>query len=144
MGFPACALYCATKFAIEGFSESLALEVQHLGIRVTVVEPGFFRTDFLDGSSVRYGSLKLEDYARWSAETREAYDSRSHQQPGDPARFGAALVQLAGAEEPPLHFLAGSDAVETARSALQRRGQEIERWQALSVSTDIAAGRATA
>jgi len=144
LGFRGCALYCATKFAIEGFSESLALEVRPFGIHVTVVEPGFFRTDFLDGRSVSYGALQLDDYAKWSGQTRADYEGYSHRQPGDPARLGRALVRLAAEPEPPLHYLAGSDALEMAQSALQRRSQEIERWRALSLSTDIAAEPAAA
>jgi NAD(P)-dependent dehydrogenase (short-subunit alcohol dehydrogenase family) len=136
IGFPAASLYCSAKFAVEGFSESLALEVAQFGIRVTIVEPGFFRTDFLDGSSARYGSKVVEDYAQSSAENRAAYDAYSHQQAGDPAKLGAALVKLASEERPPLRYAAGSDAVERITQKLMAMQSEMDQWRELSVSTD--------
>lgn len=139
LGFAGASVYCAAKFAVEGFSDSLAPEVAPFGIHVTVVEPGFFRTDFLDGSSVRYGSRKIEDYAAHSAEMRSTYDSYSHKQPGDPAKLAAAMVELAAAPEPPSHFLAGSDAVEMAGGVIERRRAEIAAWRDRSVGTDFAA-----
>ncbi|CAO3433217.1 oxidoreductase [Azospirillum endophyticum] len=139
LGFAGASVYCSTKFAVEGFSDSLALEVAPFGIHVTVVEPGFFRTDFLDGSSVRYGTKQIEDYAVHSAELRSTYDSYSHRQPGDPAKLAAAMIALADAAEPPRHFLAGSDAVEMATGALEHRSAEIAAWRDRSVKTDFAA-----
>jgi NAD(P)-dependent dehydrogenase (short-subunit alcohol dehydrogenase family) len=136
MGFDNASIYCAAKFAVEGFSESLALEVAPLGINVTVVEPGFFRTDFLDKSSVRYGSKKIADYEEASAASRSTYDSYNHQQPGDPVKLGRVLVELAAMTEPPLHFVAGSDAVSFAKAAFERRRNEVELHAALSVTTD--------
>lgn len=133
MGFDNASIYCAAKFAVVGFSESLALEVASFGINVTVVEPGFFRTDFLDKSSVRYGSKEIADY---SAASRSTYDGYNHQQPGDPVKLGRVLVELAAMTEPPLHFVAGSDAVSFAMSAFERRRSEVEMHAALSVTTD--------
>ncbi|MES2785309.1 MAG: SDR family NAD(P)-dependent oxidoreductase [Pseudomonadota bacterium] len=138
MGFEASAVYCAAKFAVEGFSESLALEVARFNIRVTVVEPGFFRTDFLDQSSVRYGTHKVADYDT-TGQPRADYESYNHQQPGDPAKLGQVLVQLAGMAQPPMHFLAGSDAVTYATEAFERRRGEIAAHASMSVTTDIAA-----
>ncbi len=136
VGFPGASIYCSTKFAIEGFSESLALELAQFNIHVTIVEPGFFRTDFLDGSSVRYGSKVIEDYARSSAEAKASYDSHNHQQAGDPAMLGSALVQLASMEKPPLRYVAGSDAVEWILGKETAMRNEIEQWRELSISTD--------
>ncbi|MPZ10178.1 MAG: SDR family NAD(P)-dependent oxidoreductase [Kiloniellaceae bacterium] len=136
LGFMGASVYCATKFAVEGFSESLAPEVEPFGIGVTIVEPGFFRTDFLDGSSVRYGDRAVADYAALSAEAKSTYASHNHRQAGDPAKLGAALVELAAAEEPPLRYAAGSDAVDAILGSLVERQSEIERWRALSVTTD--------
>ncbi|HSI56612.1 MAG TPA: oxidoreductase [Ideonella sp.] len=136
MGFDGASVYCATKFAVEGFSESLALEVAPFGINVTIVEPGFFRTDFLDGSSVRYGSRTIADYAAAGASAKSTYDSYNHRQPGDPARLGQALVSVAAMAQPPLHFVAGSDAVGFARGTFERRRQEVDLHAELSVSTD--------
>jgi NAD(P)-dependent dehydrogenase (short-subunit alcohol dehydrogenase family) len=136
MGFDGASIYCAAKFAVEGFSESLALEVAPFGIKVTIVEPGFFRTDFLDKKSVQYGSRKIADYEEFSSNSRSAYESYNHKQPGDPAKLGRAIVQLAETPQPPLHFLAGTDAVDFASKTLERRRAEIDAYAALSVTTD--------
>ncbi|HEY9539996.1 MAG TPA: SDR family NAD(P)-dependent oxidoreductase, partial [Kiloniellaceae bacterium] len=136
LGFLGASAYCATKFAIEGFSESLASEVEPFGIHVTIVEPGFFRTDFLDGSSVRYGSRDIADYAELSAQAKATYQGHNHRQAGDPAKLGTALVELAAAAAPPLRYAAGSDAVDAILGSLAERQDEIERWRALSVATD--------
>ena len=131
MGFEASSIYCAAKFAVEGFSESLALEVARFDIKVTVIEPGFFRTDFLDKSSVRYGSRTVEDYPRAD------YEDYNHKQPGDPVKLGRAVVQVASMAEPPLHFLAGTDAVACATETFERRRAEIDAHAPLSVTTDM-------
>lgn len=136
LGFIGASVYCATKFAIEGFSESLAPELEPFGIRVTIVEPGFFRTDFLDASSVRYGEREIADYAALSAEVRAGYEGRNHRQAGDPAKLGAAIVELAAAEDPPLRYAAGSDAVDGILGSLTARQAEVARWRRLSVFTD--------
>lgn len=140
MGFESSSIYCATKFAVEGFSESLALEVARFGIHVTVVEPGFFRTDFLDATSVRYGDKRIVDYDDPQGAARVDYEAYNHRQPGDPAKLGRALVQMAAMAKPPLRFTAGSDALAYARQAFDRRQVEIAEHAALSVSTDFAAG----
>jgi len=138
-GFASCTLYGSSKFAVEGFSENLQFDLAPFGIHVTVVEPGFFRTDFLDQSSVRYTSRPVEDYEKVSKGTRSAYTDHNHQQLGDPAKLGPALVQLVRAENPPLHLLLGSDAVKFAEDASARRQAEIATWRQLSTSTDHAA-----
>ena len=139
MGFEASSIYCAAKFAVEGFSESLALEVARFGINVTIVEPGFFRTDFLDGSSVRYGSTAVADYDPADGGGRASYADFNHQQPGDPAKLGRVIVQVASMAEPPLHFVAGTDALSYATVTFERRRMEIETHAALSATTDLEA-----
>jgi len=129
-------LYCASKFAVEGFSESLAGEVAPFGIHVTIVEPGFFRTDFLDAQSIRFGSVAVEDYAAMSDGLDAFWKQRNHAQAGDPAKLGAALVHLAGHDAPPLRFAAGSDAVAMIADKISRLSDELEAWTALSVTTD--------
>jgi NAD(P)-dependent dehydrogenase (short-subunit alcohol dehydrogenase family) len=141
IGYPAASLYCSTKFAVEGFSESLVPELAPFGIRLTIVEPGFFRTDFLDGSSIRYGSKVIADYAASSQATRAGYDERNHRQAGDPAKLAAALVMLAGEAEPPLRYAAGSDSAGWILEKTVAMGRELERWWELSVSTDYVAGQ---
>ena len=139
LGFDAASVYCATKFAIEGFTESLALEVKGFGIEVNIVEPGFFRTDFLDSSSVQYGTAKVADYQEYSTALEQAYSNVSHQQAGDPAKLGQVLVKLAKSDVLPLRYAAGSDAIDYLTTAYQRRLQELNDYQALSMSTDIEA-----
>lgn len=137
VGFAGSTVYCATKYAVEGFSESLALEVADFGINVSIVAPGFVRTDFLDSSSVRYGDKTIDDYAEVSANIRATYDSYSHKQAGDPKKLASAIVTLASQNEPPVRLLTGSDAVAMAREKIGKVDQEIARWQDLSASTDI-------
>jgi NAD(P)-dependent dehydrogenase (short-subunit alcohol dehydrogenase family) len=129
-------LYCAAKFAVEGFSESIAREVAPFGIHVTIVEPGFFRTDFLDQTSVQYGSRQIEDYAELSAQMKAFWDARNHAQAGDPAKLGRVLVDLAERVTPPLRFAAGSDAVAMIGGKIASLQAELDAWKDLSVTTD--------
>ncbi len=138
MGFEGSAIYCATKFTVEGFAESLALEVARFGIKVTIVEPGFFRTDFLDESSVRYGEIGIQDYVESVAAQREKYGAYSHTQLGDPAKLAALIVDVAGSDNTPLRLVAGSDALEMSRSLLDARSKELEAWADRSAATDHA------
>ncbi|WP_332639065.1 oxidoreductase [Brevundimonas sp.] len=129
-------LYCTSKFAVEGFSESLAAEVRRFGVHVTVVEPGFFRTDFLDSTSVRHGSHPVADYAEVTAALKTFYDGRNQNQAGDPAKLARALVTLAETPEPPVRWAAGSDAVAMVSGKLAGMQAELDAWRDLSVSTD--------
>ncbi len=137
-GFDGAAVYCATKYAIEGLSSSLWLELAKFGIAVTTVEPGFFRTDFLDQSSVRYGQKVIEDYAAHGS-VENAYGAYHGKQLGDPVKLASAVVQLAGMHKPPKHFLAGSDALAMASAEVDARLSELKEMAALSRSTDHAA-----
>jgi len=129
-------LYCASKFAVEGFSESLAQEVAPFGIHVTVVEPGFFRTDFLDETSVRFGSNAIADYAEVSAQIRNGYSERNHQQAGDPAKLADVIADLAGREKPPFRYAAGTDAAAIFAAKIERLQGEYEATRPLSPTTD--------
>ncbi|KSB88388.1 short-chain dehydrogenase [Caulobacter vibrioides] len=129
-------LYCASKFAVEGFSESLAGEVRRFGIHVTVVEPGFFRTDFLEPTSVRHASHAIADYAQVAADLKAFYDARSRNQAGDPLRLGQALVTLANAERPPVRWCAGTDALAMVQAKIDGLQGELDAWRDLSASTD--------
>ena len=135
-GFGGASVYCASKFAIEGFADSLAPEVAPFGIKVTTVEPGFTRTDFLDRSSVRYGSIAIDDYAEASKTARDSYEQYNHRQAGDPEKLGRLIVGLASADNPPLHLASGSDAVEGIGEALQSRLDTLANWRDASVSVD--------
>ena len=131
IGFGGAAVYCASKFAVEGLSASVRQEVAPFGIHVTAVEPGFIRTDFLDDSSVVYGA-ELDGYAS----ARLAFAAYNHQQPGDPARLAQSLVQLAAMPSPPAQFLGGSDAVAMAGASLEARQAEIGQLAELSSFAD--------
>jgi NAD(P)-dependent dehydrogenase (short-subunit alcohol dehydrogenase family) len=129
-------LYCATKFAVEGFSESLAKEVAPFGIHVTIVEPGPFRTDFLTARSIRLGKKRIADYDERRAALLAGIEERNGRQPGDPAKLAEAIVSLAKTDEPPLRFLGGSVAVVVAEEKLASMRNEFHRWRQLSISTD--------
>ncbi len=135
-GSEAGSLYCASKFALEGFSESLAKEVAPFGLFVTIVEPGFFRTEFLSARSVRAGAKDIADYAEQSAKLRAFWAQRNGQQAGDPVKLAEIIVRLAHEAAPPLRFLAGSDAVGVAETKLASVRAELEAWRGVSVSTD--------
>jgi NAD(P)-dependent dehydrogenase (short-subunit alcohol dehydrogenase family) len=105
--------YAASKFAVEGFLESVAAEVAPFGIHSMLVEPGFFRTELLTPESTQYADASVEDYAERTAATVAAWKSMDGQQGGDPGKLADALVQLAGCDEPPARFPGGADAVTT-------------------------------
>ncbi len=136
LGAELTSLYSATKFALEGFSESLAKEIAPFGLFVTIVEPGPFRTDFLTPESLRFGDKSVADYDERRPRVRAGFEQRNGRQPGDPARLAEALVRLANEAAPPLRFAAGSLAVTLADAKLAGMQAEIARWRQLSLSTD--------
>ena len=113
-----CTAYAASKFAVEGWIESLTPEVAPFGIRTMLVEPGFFRTELLTPESTTYAEPSIDDYAERTKQTIAAWNGMNGQQGGDPAKLANALVQLAGQDEPPPRWVAGADAV--ARSSSRR------------------------
>jgi NAD(P)-dependent dehydrogenase (short-subunit alcohol dehydrogenase family) len=137
--YPGWGVYGATKFAVEGLTEALALELAPLGIHATVVEPGFFRTDFLDGQSLSSTQQRMDDYAATVGAMREYAAEKNHAQPGDPARLATALVQLAHTPEPPLRLPLGSDTVAVIERKNAAVATELEQWRALALSTDFPA-----
>jgi NAD(P)-dependent dehydrogenase (short-subunit alcohol dehydrogenase family) len=112
LGQEFCTAYAASKFAIEGWIESLTPEVAPFGIRTMLVVPGFFRTELLEEASTTYAEPSIDDYAERTQETITAWKGMSGQQGGDPAKLAVALVRLAGQDQPPLRWVAGADAVE--------------------------------
>ncbi|TFV89865.1 SDR family NAD(P)-dependent oxidoreductase [Blastococcus sp. CT_GayMR16] len=104
--------YAASKFALEGWMESLTPEVAPFGIRTTVVEPGFFRTDLLTAGSTNYAEPSIDDYAERTRQTVAAWNDMNGRQGGDPAKLAVSLVQVATQENPPLRWVAGADAVQ--------------------------------
>lgn len=136
-GFDGSSLYCATKFALEGWSESLGLELAPFGIKTTLVEPGRFRTDFLDSSSVSHGDLEIVDYADYAAKRKPKLDAGNHAQAGDPVKLGRAIVTLAHSARPPVRFAAGAEAWGVVTERVKRVMVEAEAWRDLTLSTDI-------
>jgi NAD(P)-dependent dehydrogenase (short-subunit alcohol dehydrogenase family) len=135
IGYATGGAYAASKFALEGLSLSVAQEVERFGIKVTVVEPGFFRTDLLAPQSVVFGELAVDGYDSPAA-VKAQWQSYHHTQSGDPAKLGEAIVQLAGMTSPPKQFFAGSDAFNGITADLQARLAEAQAHKALSISTD--------
>jgi NAD(P)-dependent dehydrogenase (short-subunit alcohol dehydrogenase family) len=128
--------YASSKFAVVGFSQAIAEELAPFGVYVTCVLPGAFRTDFLDASSIRYSDTTIDDYAKPWADLRASFAARNHNQPGDPAKLARVILHLAQVEKPPVAFLAGSDAVEWAESAMKDQQAEFDAWRDLTVSSD--------
>jgi NAD(P)-dependent dehydrogenase (short-subunit alcohol dehydrogenase family) len=135
IGYATGGAYAASKFALEGLSLSVAQEVERFGIKVTVVEPGFFRTDLLAPQSVVFGELAVEGYDSPAA-VKAQWQSYHQTQAGDPVKLGEAIVQLAGMASPPKQFSAGSDAFNGITADLQARLAEAQAYKPLSISTD--------
>jgi NAD(P)-dependent dehydrogenase (short-subunit alcohol dehydrogenase family) len=136
--------YAASKFAVDGWMESLAPELEPFGIHTTVVNPGFFRTELLTTESTNYAPASISDYAEQSAAHREFFESMNGKQGGDPAKLAQALVTIADEQSPPLRFIGGADAIAGAEAALAARQQQIDAYRELSTSlalddTDTAA-----
>jgi len=135
MTLPGLAYYHGSKFALEGISESLGKEVKHLGIHVTAVEPGSFRTDWAGRSMVR-AARSIADYDQLMDPIRERRLAVSGKQLGDPAKLAAALLTLVAADAPPAHLLLGSDARRLVSEKLELLGEEFADWNDLTISTD--------
>ncbi|HTU25083.1 MAG TPA: oxidoreductase [Pirellulales bacterium] len=135
VGFAGFGIYNATKFAVEGLSEALAKEVAPLGIHVTLIEPGPYRTDFL-GGSLAVVATELSDYASTSGQIRAARSARHGAQAGDPVRAADAMVEAVTSSQPPLHFIMGAYAYQQAEQKLAALRGDMQAWRALGVSTD--------
>ncbi|MBC8732236.1 oxidoreductase [Paraburkholderia sp. UCT2] len=132
-------VYSSTKFAVEGITEALHAELRPLGIRATVVEPGYFRTDFLDASSLVVAPEVIDDYDETSGAVRRKAMQLNHNQPGDPTRLAAAMIALVDAASPPLRLPLGTDTLAAIAAKNAYVTQETETWKQLSSSTDFAA-----
>jgi len=136
--------YVASKFALDGWMEALAPEVEPLGIHTTVVNPGFFRTTLLTQESTNYAPASIEDYAERSAAQREFFEGMNGKQGGDPAKLAQALLTITEQEEPPFRFIAGADAIEAAEEKLAERQQQIDAYRDLSSSLAVDEAKAAA
>ncbi|EWY39958.1 short-chain dehydrogenase [Skermanella stibiiresistens SB22] len=132
-------VYSSTKFAVEGLSEALHDELAPLSIHVTVVEPGYFRTDFLDASSLSVSPTIIADYAETAGRVRAVAAELSHNQPGDPNRLAEVLVAFVDAPHPPVRLPLGSDTVAAIEDKHRRDSAILDEWRAVSASTDFGA-----
>jgi short-subunit dehydrogenase len=134
---PGFGIYCSTKFAVEGISEALHAELLPFGIAVTVIEPGYFRTEFLESQSVVETKNVIPEYADTAGKVRGIAKAVSLQQPGDPARLARAVLDLVGAKNPPLRLPLGSDAVAAIEAKNAFVTKELAAWRAVATSTDF-------
>ena len=135
LGAPGRAAYSAAKWGVEGFSEVLAQEMALVGVKVTIVEPGGFRTDFAGASTkLDPGHAEYDAVVGAAARRQAEYDGK---QPGDPRKAAEVLLKVAAMASPPLRLPLGSDAIAAISASDQRRLAELEHWGALSVSTDF-------
>ncbi|MCX4745281.1 oxidoreductase [Kitasatospora sp. NBC_01287] len=134
---PATGLYGASKFALEGISEALHGELAPLGVRVTIVEPGGFRTDFLNSSSIQVEPATIADYTEGAGPVREALAHYDGRQPGDPVKAARAIVDVTETAEPPLRLQLGADAVERVEAKLDLVRRELDQWRHVALSTSV-------
>jgi NAD(P)-dependent dehydrogenase (short-subunit alcohol dehydrogenase family) len=137
---PGWGIYGATKFAVEGLSEALRAEVAPLGIDVVIIEPGSFRTDFLDGSSLHLAGRVIPDYAATAGRVRNQAADRNHAQVNDPVKGAAAIVTIATVAHPPARLQLGTDSVAAVEEKLRSVAAELSQWRELAVSTAYAGG----
>ncbi|RRR39870.1 SDR family NAD(P)-dependent oxidoreductase [Mycolicibacter terrae] len=135
---PGWGVYASTKFAVEALSEALHAELKPLGIHVMVVEPGYFRTDFLDSSSLQVQQNLIDDYADGPAgKMRVTAGERNHDQPGDPVKAAAAIIDVVESERPPVRLLLGNDTIAAVEGKLAHVQAELAQWRSISESTDF-------
>jgi NAD(P)-dependent dehydrogenase (short-subunit alcohol dehydrogenase family) len=132
---PGSGYYSAAKFAVEGMSDALRKEVAPLGIKVTVVEPGAFRTEFA-GRSLKGSQIEIDDYKETVGPRRKQNDKTSGTQQGDPQKAAQAIIKIVEGDKVPFRLLLGSDAIDGIRKELRSQQQELEDWLELSLSTD--------
>ena len=135
VGFPAVGFYNATKFAVDGLSESLAKETAPLGIKVTIVAPSGFRTDWA-GRSANNSPVVIDDYATTAGKNKTDIRGYSGNQPGDPARAAQAIVKAVEAENPPMRLLLGAGALKGARIKLEQLKKDFDTWEETTLWAD--------
>ena len=134
-------IYCATKFAVEGISEALSAELAPLGIHATVVEPGFFRTDFLDPKSLSTAGNVIADYAETAGAMRSFAEAHNHQQPNDPQKLAPAILELVKSKNPPLRRPLGRDTIEAIEKKNAFVAKELAEWRRVAESTSFETGQ---
>jgi len=136
VGFAGWGYYNATKFAVNGFSEALALEVEPLGIHVTVIEPGPFRTDFL-GRSGAEAALRIPDYDATAGKIRDYRQDQAGKQKGDPVRAIEAIIAAVESDDPPRHLVLGERALTVFRARLDQWKADLDKHEATTLGTDF-------
>ena len=134
VGYELCSAYAASKFGVEGWMESLAIEIAPFGINTTIVEPGFFRTSLLEPSSTIWSELQVKDYAERITALKPWWESMSGKQGGDPAKLAAALLTIAGEKTPPKRWMAGADAISEAERKAKELIDQANAYRELSSS----------
>jgi NAD(P)-dependent dehydrogenase (short-subunit alcohol dehydrogenase family) len=137
--FPGWGVYCATKFAVSGLSEALSAEVAAFGVKVTVVEPGYFRTNFLTGESMGLPAHAIEAYASVRESVRMHREDINGSQPGDPEKAARAMIDITNVENPPLHLFLGADAYDMAYKKIAAIAADLEAWKSVTVNTGFEA-----
>jgi NAD(P)-dependent dehydrogenase (short-subunit alcohol dehydrogenase family) len=132
--------YNTTKFAVEGFSEALAAELAPLGVHVTVIEPGPFRTDFLGRSGVE-AALRIPDYDATAGKAREYLNTQSGKQAGDPLRAVQAMITVVESPNPPVHLILGAIALKRFRAKLDQWNQDMAAWEQTTLGADFPEGQ---
>ncbi len=136
-GFAGWGIYCATKFAVAGLTESLAEEVKAFGIKATVVYPGYFRTDFLSKGSVKTPAHSIEDYEAARQSEKAHLNDINGNQPNDPEKAADVLIAISKEENPPVHLFLGSDAYEMVYNKIGIVTKETEQWKDFTLSTAL-------
>ncbi len=140
VGTPGVSVYNLTKFAVEGFSEGLALEVGPLGIRVTLIEPGPFRTEFVGRSAV-FAKERIADYDETAGKTRDWLKADDGKQKGDPQKAIEAMIAVAEMSDPPLRLLLGKSALTRLEAKLTKWHEEIDQHRELTLGADFSEGQ---
>ncbi len=135
VGYPAVGYYNATKFAVDGFSESLSKETAPLGIKVTVISPSGFRTDWA-GRSANTSKIVIDDYASTAGANKDSIRGYSGNQPGDPVKAAEAMIKVVETENPPYRLLLGKGALKSARIKLDLLKKDFDTWEEITVGAD--------
>ena len=133
--FPGWGIYCSTKFAVAGLTESLSAEIKPFGVHATIVYPGYFRTDFLKDSSLLLPENPIAAYKNVRESESAHKDDINGNQPGDPVKLAEALIKVSQDNNPPLHLFLGEDAFNMANQKIASVQGELEQWKSVSVST---------
>ena len=137
VAWPGWGVYCATKFAVEGLSEALGHELAPLGIKVTALEPGPFRTDFLDGTSLHMAATQIDDYTATGGSARTWAADNNQAQDGDPRKAATIIVDLAGRDDLPARIQLGANAINDVAQKIEVTARDQQRWKEIGLSADF-------